>query len=484
MIFAYNAKLLTPLLIRLWLAQLIFADTFSHESTFVKSREREPMEALYYPYSRLLSEEDLKRSLLIFEKLYFVDPLSNDISRDTGQYVLRSRHFYARSSSTPPYHPLYRRLATTRNSGDSLTRHGLEKIPDWYDVAPTYLTLSKQGVVELVNSAETYELHSDLSAYSTLCDIALRIGTIEDQFDNFSELKTCYWRVHKSRVPPQIFEYNLDFISDVCRQTDCALPKDRFEETAEYIEYMISGLRYEYYDDDEAIKLPLNVAFVLITNQALQICAKKGIHPVTDDRLAHDAMIAKVDRYAKLHSGPMRDRTKVVDMLKTEQLAFSVATRYLTDDVLKELSFDDIFSLRARNKQIFSQFQHSLQEFAAEIETAPWDDGFSNRLEELIRSKITPKVEQLDSDIKSATVDILGTMASKSISELSRGLAGALPTMTTASIIGLSLAEVALLGAATFFGAAGQAIPSIGEALTRKRRAKQHGLSFLLNFER
>ena len=118
--------------------------------------------ALYYPYSRCLRETDLKRMLLIFDQICFVDPLSRDLAHWPGQYPVYNQAMHIRIMQDSD-----RLREDPRGFGSHIPVHqrGIEKdfnLWDWFAIGDTYSYLAKQGVVRLLDPTPIVREHSEL----------------------------------------------------------------------------------------------------------------------------------------------------------------------------------------------------------------------------------------------------------------------------------------------------------------------------------
>jgi hypothetical protein len=159
--------------------------------------------ALYYPYSRCLREVDLKRAVLVFDELLFVDPLSRDISEHPGQTPIHNVQIEIRGlvdCATSGYNPKY--VAEWRRGWE-------EKFVAWYNVAETHSFLSSHGIARLVSPANHLATCQEVLKYAVLCDLADDLG--KEIGIDIPQLyclppRNFGWKLHASRVPAGLLE--------------------------------------------------------------------------------------------------------------------------------------------------------------------------------------------------------------------------------------------------------------------------------------
>ena len=150
--------------------------------------------ALYYPYSRFLFQTDLKRALLVFDEIYFVDPLSKDISDLPGQY--------------PVWNPQIKLRSVIDHAHSRFRSKGFD-IFKWYDVEKTYKILKKKNIVKLIHPSDFIKDHEEILNYSVLNDIFTPITDKMDvyswrRFAEWTERPPFGWKLHSSRIPESL----------------------------------------------------------------------------------------------------------------------------------------------------------------------------------------------------------------------------------------------------------------------------------------
>jgi hypothetical protein len=175
--------------------------------------------ALYYPYSRLLYETDLKRAVLTFDEILFVDPLSADFFPGPGQGILdghaqallrceldASGHALQQEEFEAQHDTIQRALVVAGGGEkDTLLR--------WYAISGTYKFLKKHKIITLASSQRLLKPFDEVISFAILRDIIrcrLRrlpgedIETPQDVFDVLSRRTVLSWKVHESRLPTKL----------------------------------------------------------------------------------------------------------------------------------------------------------------------------------------------------------------------------------------------------------------------------------------
>jgi H+/gluconate symporter-like permease len=123
-------------------------------------------------------------------------------------------------------------------------------------------------------------------------------------------------------------------------------------------------------------------------------------------------------------------------------------------------------------------------EVASTISTEPWKYNFQSEILRTIEAKILPEVRAVDDQLKASYQKMFGSAIGKFGLALSKVIAPTLPTMTMATVLGLSMGQVVLLGAAAAVSGAGIALPEMISYRQEKKKIERNGLAFLLRFGR
>ena len=136
-----------------------------------------PLRALYYPYSRSLSATTLKRSVLLYDEILFVDPMSARV-RD-GRY-----HPGEHLQYLPP---------------DVATSLAME----WSAIRDEYSILEHEGLLRLVDPERTL---TDPATGQLIAD-ALAADLAEPDIRGLFSAHPRMWSMLRTRIPPQAFAH-------------------------------------------------------------------------------------------------------------------------------------------------------------------------------------------------------------------------------------------------------------------------------------
>jgi hypothetical protein len=99
-----------------------------------------------------------------------------------------------------------------------------------------------------------------------------------------------------------------------------------------------------------------------------------------------------------------------------------------------------------------------------------------------IETRVLPEVRAADDQLIASYQKMFGTAVGKFGLALSKVVAPTLPTVTMATILGLSMAQIVMLGAVAAVSGAGIALPELIAYRQEKKKAERNGLAFLLRF--
>jgi hypothetical protein len=390
-----------------------------------------PFKALYYPYSRCINENTIKRAILIFDELVFVD-LASPKLRDN---LLSDKQDIPKSV-----------------------------MEDWKVVRDSYGPLIEDGLVKLFDPELIVREHDILLANAFKADL------------NDNEIwKLCTklglpvsWSILRRKVPPSAFEFlNSQTLLRITYSTDRAravlhgdnegawtVPAGTTDPFDETIDTIFSGdwLRYLFHDgkvskemdswyirgDDERRKHLENAEFscvfpythgsVLTVNTALMISDLQGFIPFTDSQLHHDLLLAKYRR--------VRANTEA----------------------------------RQATREPFERLRNYIAELTSAIESEVWDDKFEKEVNKIVHQKIVPEVQKAKHTTMEIYEKLFGKLAKKAIVALA-------PTMGASVFAGLLWPAMLTIGSAAVLGTA---LPDLIDAYVEERKSRRNALTYLL----
>ena len=159
-----------------------------------------------------------------------------------------------------------------------------------------------------------------------------------------------------------------------------------------------------------------------------------------------------------------------------------MVARTIPDNVLAARSFEDICRYRIAAKDSLARFREKIWEMASDLDDNITDPLLWRKIRRVIETKIVPEERRLDDSLKRTFEQMFGGIAGKLGSAVLSSAAAAVPTLSIASISGLSPGIVVSLGAASFLSGLGIALPSIVSYVNERRDLERSFFYFLWNF--
>ena len=181
-----------------------------------------------------------------------------------------------------------------------------------------------------------------------------------------------------------------------------------------------------------------------------------GAFPVTDDPLAHGGLLVKASNvYESADNAAVSSvlpRPSVSDLYRIQAFTLGVVSRLIPDTAIKQLDIEQIIKFRDNNAEALQRFRLKMVEMACEITDHPWEPAFQSHIIRIIESKVAPEIQNLDDELTASYQTLFGSAVSKIGSSLAKTIAPAIPTITTATLLGLPAGQIVLLGAAVVRG--------------------------------
>ena len=463
--------------------------------------------ALYYPYSRLLSENDLKRAVLIFDELIFVDPSSYDILSQPAQGPIGgSDNAQARfdldlnaMSFSQGYltedefrqqnqYPVYR--AKGRGSKQTYAR--------WYDVLDAYQMLQREGVVSLAHSQDLLHPFSDVLCSSILRDL-MRSNFTEpdkqsgppDAYGIIGNPSVMGWQLHSSRIPEKIPQILKDRallkhgIETILEETNHRIDIENTVERLTSIGEEIEEGREEMSGDVQAT--PFAFGLFTVVNQALLLSDILDAYLITDDALPYQLVGKKFSEIRRPRSGVLPGDSKEPESRKKfryQQFVTSVVSRVIPNVLLDLVSIEDVLAFRSDNKKNLEAFRTQMTALAQKLTADIGGDDFDREVEALVDQEIAPLVRGIDGQLQQSRDKFFRTALSKLGSNSLKASAAALPTLSLATYFGATPTQLVLYSGASLIAGLGLVLPDLVEHLAEGRKLRSNGLNYLLDFSK
>ena len=321
--------------------------------------------ALYYPYSRTVNETTLKRAVLLYDEILFVDPMSSRVRAglfDVQQHL--------------PYLP--------PNAATALTE-------EWNLVSKRYDLLEREGLLRLVDPAEAVEgaATGQLIADALGADLADRsIPAL------FSPGYPRMWSMLRTRIPGPAFDHLVHQMpARVLSGADPGFPTP----VALYIDGHpgatpnLVGVTIPDDGRDYAALLPYVAGSSIATSTALALARSEGAVPLTDSeahsrllsvRMARAAAAApSASQVAGLTARPDGPRAH-----KIAQVQQRVVDSVISHGDLAALSLEECLLYRERTAEERTQFRDFLRDVVRTTHAQPWSPEIDDQVEERIRA--------------------------------------------------------------------------------------------------
>jgi hypothetical protein len=420
--------------------------------------------------------------LLIFDQICFVDPLSRDLAHWPGQYPVYNQAMHIRIMQDSD-----RLREDPRGFGSHIPVHqrGIEKdfnLWDWFDIGDTYSYLAKQGVVRLLDPTPIVREHSELLAYALVSDLLM--GTSVEAGIAPLEPDSWYqpsWILHEDRFPGYMSElgasdefwtaasaaaldHGSGYPAELCRS--------RLRQTVDAI-----GMAR-----DRKVLVGYDVAYSLILSQALLLCETYSLLPVTDDGAVHAAFLSKCDKLYSDH----RSKKIIIDDTPADSdrislFGLNVLGRTIPDAALALLTVQELIAYREDNRDSLTAFWARMTELAASCEGIQSPEALAAEVRKIIETKVAPEIRALQEALRESSRRLFGRPISQLIAEAAKAAGPSIPTISLATLYGLTAGQVLAMGVSSLLVGIGIVLPGIVEDITARSQLSRSAFSYLLN---
>ena len=420
-----------------------------------------PLKALYYPYARCTNENSLKRAILVFDELGFVDP-AGAASRE--------------------------RLIV-----DDQIPQGVREL--WDRVRENYPMLLEKKII-VIHDPDPVVADND----------RLLAAALKADLDDPRVWKACTapnlpvsWSILRRKIPPAAFEFlkpdgtpRVTFPTSAARKqffdtpsTD-PLPKEGafFSQGRGFMEG--EWLRYLFADPSHhpqyrnksmegaefACTFPYTHGSSLSVNLAMLIADREGLIPFTDSPLHHGLLSLKHRRAVDNASAtPMMSGVAPLNPEKLRRLALTLLDTMITEEAIERLTIEDAVRYREESRETFERTRGYIGELAAQIESEPWDEGFEKELQKTVHQKILPEARRATDSGRAVYEKMFGSL-------VKRAGAAMTPTLGVSILAGLTFPAILAVGSAAALGAA---LPDMIDAYVAQRESRRNALTYLLD---
>lgn len=478
------------------------------------------LRAIYYPYSRCLNADTLKRIALLFDKVWFIDPFGEEGEqrlKDTGMFetqyapldpwVLLSewesvKQFYAplcEIGLLESYgvhelvadHDALIGLATYSDINDvdflRICRNAEQKINAWY-VSGGRIPRSLSGFVQhvMTKSSSSYDFDFD-SWWDKQPDfLSNSLGQEKGlvrfyHFGDPGDLKELEVKrlveIDEAKIQ-QIFEgSDFEDTSEPLTVPPGQLPLPGFKVSNKRDDFPLwAEGKYRFFG------LSYTIGSSLFLNQSLLISEELGVPLLTDSPLHYRLLQLKYKRAreAAAHIDHLRmpyTRQKPVDLQSLNSLALAALYSVIPPPKMATLSLNDIVEIRNKLAPEISSFKEMLAELVVEIEAHPWSDEYEAEVSNVVESKLLPEVRKLRENLKISKKELTLDLA-KNL--MLKGAATITPTLVASVLAGLSPGEILTMGCAAAVGAVGLTSENLFNYWKKRRELRSNSVGFLV----
>jgi len=455
---------------------------------------------LYYPFSRCTNEATLKRLILLYDEVWFVDPvpsrmrhglmlnsyvpseITNEWQIVQEKYALLEEKRAVRFIDPVPLITSHDTVLTASIESD-VTDNALWQLLDDYDV-PAEWSILKERV-----PASVFNLLRDSVAPGY-------IGHVKDQsryargepgeqlhlvWDGWIPPHVAEWIPGREPTPPEMREAPWDLNA---RYT----PQEIFDAFFRWIhsdsevsfEIDYRGLPTDKRDWIFAIETSYLNGSSIALNEAMLVSDFLGSTMVTDSDVHHQMLVLKYKRAAEnavSGSGRIPALKKSIPAdrrTRYEYVAFNVFQYLVSDEVLASMSLEQCLRYREASRDALQRLRSYLKEVDTEISANVWDEKIENQVQDLINKRIAPEALRASDELKSIRTKLFGNLSATLTT-------AAIPSLVVSIYPGLHPTMSLLFGASALTGGSmAVAIKETADAITASRSAKRNGLSYLL----
>lgn len=276
--------------------------------------------ALYYPFSRCLDDVALKRAVLLYDRLLFVDPVEPAARAD-----------------------LYLREGPHAGSAPDLA-------PRWQAAEADYELLAREGLVETVKRTDVRRA----DALEVLAPAGLELDLKVNRSSTTLFRGMHRWEMLESRVPRNVLQ---------------ALPA--IKQT------------HAWAGPDRIVHLPYAVGASLALTNALIVAHQMGATLITDHTMHHRLLSDRLQSAALDPAGVPGVYTHVDQPYLRRQVALRISDSLAPSAVLKQLSMEEVVAYRLDNEPQRVALNALVEKLTHEAQSRPWSPDLDRELDDL-----------------------------------------------------------------------------------------------------
>lgn len=429
--------------------------------------EKKEFSVLYYPFCKCYDKTLLKRMLLIYDKIYFMDPFNVE----EREHLLKTSHYYYGI----PNEELDDWETVNREIYYLLEKEGFVVNMDIYDLLNKYGTQIAENVLEDISDSSFCQISKG--------DDASRIWHIlERRMPNalLRQLNEVDWNIFRFQADYHEFTEYLNmhahprFQEQVFRKYYSCRRKDRDEanvyiKTSEVPKYKS---KYEFDKTlplDKGYILPYTIGASISISQAMLISALKDLSLFTNSEIMNQLLIRKFQiAFDKINSSmKYKEYRELKKKIEQKEIFIQTIDAMIPDVYFDKLDFLDIIKLRNACKEPLERFRFFLRSFS-DIESNPWKREYWN--------EVCTKAEKLNFESK---------VLQDKICETYKGLFRDTIKLAAGAVLGIAVMPQNLtVGAVLALLASKVPLDSIWETWKNRAELNNHSLIYLLKIQK
>jgi len=274
-------------------------------------------DALYYPFSRCLDELALKRGVLLYDRLLFVDPVDPAARAD-----------------------LYLREGHAAGANPEISER-------WLAAAENYSLLDRHGVVDTVDQT----VLRDPQAVDALVEGGLRLDLDVNDAQGRLFVGKRRWQMLEQRLPPPA--------------------RERFKLRRQSLSWA----------GERIVQVPYAIAASVALTYALTIAHQLGVAPITDDPAHGRLLASRLQSAALNPAGLPGVYQQADTPYKRRQVELRVAGMLAPAPVLRKLSMQDILDYRNEHQDARRALTRLIDRLTDEARHRPWDRDLDDELD-------------------------------------------------------------------------------------------------------
>ncbi|HEU5383326.1 MAG TPA: hypothetical protein VFV38_48615 [Ktedonobacteraceae bacterium] len=391
--------------------------------------------ALYFPYARSFSHLFLKQALLVFDELWFLDPLER-ASREAICYY---------------------------------NAHGNTPSSQWNQFIEIYDQLYEANFVKIFSDFLL------IREYDLLLQAAIGSDIADEEFSSlvFSSVGSNQWSIHRDRLPTSTRSIQWPE-SWKDRGTGYSSPWYKSPPTKwPYNDYS------PYIDEVAHSYVHPVIGLSATINQALLTCGLRGLIPITDSDTSLNLLRIKYQRALKAN-GELQTNLQMQESNYasiTGRLAFHLVRSIIPRQEIEKRTYSELLKYRETSHEHLKRFQVKLKQLSADLQTSFWEPNFELEVARLLDREIIPEVQKLRDDLKAIYEKMFGQIIGAVVKTAS-------PSIVLSAFPGLGFHEILAWGVTIGTGLTAISIQPLIDAWNSRRDLKRNGLVWLIDLER